>query len=103
MNRVRNFKSTNRVPFLTVRQTGIPVALAILFLLGSARAHAANPIAYRSGFEEASLAPFWTVTAAFGSASLSKDVAYDGTHSVKLQSCPFLRRFHERYGLDCLL
>ena len=45
------------------------------------------PIAYATGFEENALyAPFWTVTDQYGVVSLSKDVAYDGSHSVKLQS-----------------
>jgi len=89
MNKIRIFKSTNCVPFVaSVRKAGVSTILAILGLLGSTGAHAANPIVYSSGFEEASIAPFWTVTAAFGSASLSKDFAYDGTHSIKFESSP---------------
>ena len=68
MNMFRIFKSTNCVPFVaSVRKAGVSTILAILGLLGSTGAHAANPIVYSSGFEEASIAPFWTsVTAAFG-------------------------------------
>src|SRR5690348_12301070 len=77
MNRFPIFKNTNRLPFRESAQKACaPSALAILALLGCAWAQAANPIAYSSGFEEASIVPFWTVPAAYGSASLSKDVAY---------------------------
>jgi hypothetical protein len=87
MNHLNIVKSVRRLHLVGLtHKTAVAAAVAALALLCNVQANAANPIFYSSGFEEATIAPFWTVTDVFGSASLSKDVAYDGTHSVKFQS-----------------
>ncbi len=75
--------------FSTAVRSTLPV-LAGLALLGGTSAYgapaASNPIPYSTGFEENQLPPFFTLSAEYGTASLVKDFAYDGTHARKLQS-----------------
>jgi hypothetical protein len=72
----------------SARRAGVCMAIAGLVLVCNVLAQAATapPIGYTSSFEESSIAPFWTLTADFGSVALSKDVAYGGTHAIKFQS-----------------
>ena len=52
------------------------------------RSYAATPpaVAFSDSFEGTSIYPYWELTEEYGNISISKDVAYSGSHALKFSS-----------------